>query len=223
MHIEELKLYTQDIEEQREFYVNTLGFKLIHSGASSISLTIGKSILTFQLTDQKVEQYHFAFNIPSNQEKEALTWLKQRVEIIKFEENEIQYFDFWDAHAIYFYDADNNIVEFISRKTLQFNSSEVFSIKSILNICEIGTPTSHIQNTREILLNTIGLVQYSGDETRFSAIGDDEGLFICINKDVKKYWFPTNEKAHAEEYTVNIKNHSNRFCLEFKKGHLKLV
>ena len=65
----------------------------------------GDSLLTFRV-DKKSTPYHFAFNIPSNKEKEALVWLKHRAGILSSDGEEIVDFKSWNAKAIYFYDTD---------------------------------------------------------------------------------------------------------------------
>lgn len=220
MNIKELTLYSNNLQEQKRFYTETLGFNLLIDSKDRLSVEIGKSILTFEHTDEEVKQYHFAFNIPSNAEHQALSWLKERVDIIKDDNSEIQYFDFWDAYAIYFYDADNNIAEFIARRTLNHESFEEFTEKSVLNICEIGTPTSDLYNVRETLLTEVKLSQYSGDATRFCSIGNENGLFICLNKEIKDFWYPTNEKTFSSDYKISFENESNTFEGEFKNDTL---
>lgn len=220
MNIKELTLYSNNLQEQKRFYTETLGFNLLIDSKDRLSVEIGKSILTFEHTDEDVKQYHFAFNIPSNAEHQALSWLKERVDIIKDDNSEIQYFDFWDAYAIYFYDADNNIAEFIARRTLNHESFEEFTEKSVLNICEIGTPTSDLNNVRETLLTEVKLSQYSGHETRFCSIGNENGLFICLNKEIKDFWYPTNEKTFSSDYKISFENESNTFEGEFKNDKL---
>jgi len=93
MQIKKLKLFTTNIIAQKEFYSKVLGFNISSEDHFSVSFNVGHSILEFQLRDNST-QYHFAFNIPSNKEEEALLWLKSRVKILKDGNKEIQDFDF---------------------------------------------------------------------------------------------------------------------------------
>ena len=50
----------------------------------------------------------------------------------------IAQFENWNANAVYFYDNNGNILEFIARHDLQNNQFTPFNSESILNISEIG-------------------------------------------------------------------------------------
>lgn len=191
MKIQELIIYTSNLEEQVDFYTTVLEFPLIKKTASTCSFEIGESILTFEY--QKTSKaYHFAFNIPSNKIEEAYQWLKTRLDLLPFENKEIIDFAYWNAKALYFYDKDNNIVEFISRKDLNSNSEVIFSSKSVLNISEIAIATSNIENIFKELHKLRAIEIYDGSFKRFCALGNEDGLFILVNKDLKK-WFPTDD------------------------------
>ena len=115
MKIKELEIFTSKLEEQTKFYHQILELDIISKTKNSVSFKVGDSTFTLK-SRANSSPYHYAINIPSNKEKEALNWLKERVEILKYNGLEIHYFDFWDAYAIYFYDNDRNIVELIARK-----------------------------------------------------------------------------------------------------------
>jgi len=200
MKIKELILFTNNLDQQIDFYSTILELPIVNSTPESTSIKIGESILTFQYKRNAVP-YHFAFNIPSNKEKQALYWLKERVDFLTFDEKEIIDFSNWNAKAIYFYDFDKNIVEFISRKNLNINSDLKFSFKSILNISEMGLVTNEIKNTFNKLNKIENIQVYSGDFERFCALGDDEGLFILINNNLKK-WFPSGDLIQQSDFKM---------------------
>ncbi len=120
MKIQTLDLFTPNLATQTTFYCIVLDLEIIEQTNNSVAFQIGHSTLKLIYREAHTP-YHFAFNIPTNQEKEALQWLKERVDIIQYENTDIQYFDFWDAHAIYFYDEDGKIAGLIARKTLPFS------------------------------------------------------------------------------------------------------
>lgn len=219
MHIQKLKLYTAQLNKQAEFYSEILGFEIFDITTHEVSFKCGSTILTFEQR-QDVKPYHFAFNIPAHKEDEALTWLKARVGILKDGDHEIQNFDFWNARAIYFYDADKNIVEFISRRGLKQYSQEKFDIKSIMEVSEIGLVSKSIKENYHILNKTLGVDIYSGSFERFCAIGDEYGLFICVSKD--KGWFPVNDFAHISDFEVEVKVRQDEICsLAFENGKIQ--
>jgi len=125
MKIKDLKIYSKNLSQQIDFYSNTIGLKVIENSEKRAVFQVGNSRITFE-ENEKFLPYHFAINIPCNKEDEALSWLKERVEILKDEQNEIQDFDFWNAKAIYFYDSDKNIIEFIARKNMKNEIDELF-------------------------------------------------------------------------------------------------
>ena len=218
MKIKALKIFSSNFEEQVEFYTKRIGLKLLEQKAGEAMLAIGQSTLTLIKANQS-KPYHFAINIPSNQEVEALDWLKQRVEILKDGKNEIQDFDFWNAKAIYFYDKDKNIVEFIARKNLKTESDEAFSSASLLEISEIGLPVSIVEATYQSIQTIANVPIFSGGFERFCAIGDEHGLFICIDKKVKD-WYPTGEKAYPADFELSFIQAGVAYALEFKDGKL---
>jgi len=133
---------------------------------------------------------------------------------LSFDEKEIIDFSNWNAKAIYFYDLDKNIVEFIARKSLRLNSSSKFSSNSILNISEIGLVTNEIQNTFHRLNKIQNIEVFSGDFERFCALGDDNGLFIMVNDNLKK-WFPTGDLIQQSDFKMK-----GDFNFEYTNGEI---
>lgn len=222
MEIKKITLYTNQIEKQKQFYHHNLGFTLIRENEELIELQIGKSILAFQYK-QDCSPYHFAMNIPSFQEQEALAWLQKKTKILNDEnENNIQDFDDWNAKAIYFYDPDNNIVEFIARKNLAYQTDRKFTAQSVKEISEIGIPTDKIAKHYDWLHQQFSLEIYSGTMHRFCAIGNEKGLFICIDKNIKK-WFPTNDDAHSSPFEITIKENEKIDRIAYSNDKLKLL
>ncbi len=216
MKIKELIIYTDKLNEQLDFYVDVLELQLFNRTSQSGSLKIGSSILTFKCKEI-VRPYHFAFNIPSNKENEALVWLKKRVKVLSFEGNEIADFKNWNAKAIYFYDEDSNIVEFISRKDLKNYNKANFSSKSILNISEIGMATSQIEKTYHKLNGIQEIDVFDGNFERFCAVGNDEGMFILVNPKKKK-WFPTDDEAFTSDFRIK-----GDYNFEFVNGKINQI
>ena len=200
MKIAELILDTKNLKGQLSFYQDLLNFKLIKRSESCVSFQIGKSKLTFVEKD-KATPYHFAFNIPFDKVKEGLSWLKDRVTVIPNEDDEIIDFENWMAKAIYFYDKDHNIVEFIARKEMGNDLKGGFGSKSILSISEIGIGTDNIKELYE-QINAIKPIDiYDGSFERFCAIGNYEGLFIAVDMSQKE-WFPKGDQIFPSGFTV---------------------
>lgn len=213
MKIQELTLFTARLSEQISFYRDVLALEITDQQTDSVCFKIGNSLLRFQQRPDATP-YHFAINIPANQEKEALIWLKQRLNVLKSGESEIQEFASWNAKAVYFYDADRNIVEFIARQNLQNTSEQPFTANSLQSICEIGVPSDNIERQFSFLQDSLGLNIYDGNLERFCAVGEESGLFICIDNTVKD-WFPTSDPGYPSPFGAKVavaeKVHAVRF------------
>jgi|GEM_PF-177278 len=221
MKITELIVYTSNLSAQKEFYVDVLNIPLNSESENHIDFIIGNSLLRFKYKlDSK--PYHFAINISSNKEYEALIWLKERVTILKHFDDEIIDFINWNAKAIYFYDADRNIVEFIARKNLKTDTAKVFNSNLLLEISEIGVPVNNIEQVYNTLHTTCDLGVYFGNFDKFCAIGEERGLFIVIDKNSKN-WFPTNDKAFASDFSLKILANMQQYSVDFSKGELTIA
>ena len=221
MHIKELKIYSSKIKDQSDFYSKVLGLSIIKYSEDSVSLEFGKSILCIEFKPQ-MTPYHFAINIPANKEFEALEWLKSKVHVLRDGNNEIQDFDSWNAKAIYFYDKDQNIVELIARKNLNNLSNQKFDTNQFLEISEIGLPTLDIEKEFIQLNRIMGIKIFDGGFERFCAIGDENGLFICINKK-EKDWFPTNDKAFSSDFEIRLVEKGNEYRIEYINEKIEAV
>lgn len=221
MRIETLKIYSRNLEKQKQFYKSVLDFPIKEISQDAFLVEVGYSTLEFQQKDSATP-YHVAFHIPSIQEELALLWLKDRVNILKDGKEEIVDFPAWDAKSIYFYDEDKNIIELISRKSFHPASSTVFSSQSIFGISEIGLATGNVRSAFDFLQNEFSLEKFTGDLETFCATGDDEGLFIIINKD-KKDWFPVDDKAFASEFEATIASDNRRGRITYKNERLQVL
>lgn len=214
MIISGLSLFARNLSAQFDFYTQVLGFSLLGKTEDCFSLQIGTSVLEF-IKNEHFTPYHFAINIPSNQEHNALAWLKKRVAILPLNGEELVDFNSWNAKAMYFYDQDQNIVEFIARKNLNLNKDGAFSPKQMLRISEIGIPTDHLDAIYNQLNSIRPLEIYDGNFDLFCAAGDEEGLFIIIDK-TRKGWFPNNDPAYSSEFTLHGDYH-----IQFSEGLIK--
>jgi catechol-2,3-dioxygenase len=217
MKIKELKLYSNHLKEQKEFYVSLFGLELINDAETSFTVKMGATLLSF-IKSEDNPYYHYAINIPFNQISESAKWLKERVYILPYEDKEIVNSPAWNAKSIYFYDADKNIVEFIARKNLNLNSSEPFTGKSLLHVSEIGIPTSNVPELFKKLNKEEegGLEKYDCDLERFCAVGDEYGLFIVVNYYLKK-WLPLMDEALPFPFEILFDNNKgNTFNLRIE-------
>ncbi|MDG1332712.1 MAG: VOC family protein [Crocinitomicaceae bacterium] len=221
MKINELKIYSSQLAEQRKFYSEVLGIACIFQSEEKATFQIGSSLLTIE-SKKNATPYHFAINIPSNKENEVLNWLKDRVTILTENGTELHDFDFWNAKAMYFYDPDMNIVEFIARKNLNIEREIAFDVNQLLCISEIGMPTLDIESKFQTLNELSNVQKYSGDLNRMLAFGDETGLFICINKHVKK-WFPIDDEAFSSSFELDFSQGETAYNIKFENDEIRLI
>lgn len=193
MKIEQLTLLSNDLVVQKEFYHKKLGFEILEDKPQLLSVKIGKSKLNFKYSESEVH-YHFAFNIPRDAITHALAFFKPKIDLVSANGTTVMNFNHWNAKAIFFNDGNGNLAEFIARSTCDPMDGNDFNIDMVKNISEIGIPVSDIEPIFEAIHRNMGLDVYDGGIHRFCAIGNEEGLFICINKD-NKTWYPIDKKA----------------------------
>ena len=205
MNIPELQLLSSNISQTKKFYYEILGMRIIHADESSIKISAGQSTLLFKKVNGQNPFYHFAFTIPANKFNEAFAWANKKVELIPITPtSNIADFKNWNAKAFYFYDNNQNIVEFIARFDLDNNSDKVFDGSSIYSISEIGIVVDNAKEYSKKLLEEHGLNYFSHQPPQddFVAIGDDNGLFIVVNN--KRNWYPTSKPSEKFWKAIRI-------------------
>ncbi|MFO7720079.1 MAG: VOC family protein [Gillisia sp.] len=221
MKITELEIATTRLLKQLKFYRDTLGLEIKKEDEDSFEVILGYSVLKFQQTEDAFP-YHIAFHIPDKQEHQALKWLKKRVEILKDNQEEIVDFSGWNAKSIYFYDEDFNILELISRRDFNKPESPDFSEKNMLGIAEVGLATAFIEEKYQFLHQKFGLEVFDGDFENFCAIGDEKGLFITIDKNLKD-WFPTGDEAFSSNFRIKFEHQGKNCEVAFGKDRLEMI
>lgn len=218
MKIKNITLETTDIKGTITFYTKILGLDLIKFNENSAIIKIGESTLSFIKNDsQEKPIYHFAFNIPSNKLFEAIEWSKDKLELIK--ENEdiiISNFEKWNANSVYFYDNNGNLLEFIARKDINNNSIEPFGANQILNISEIGIVVEKPDEYGKYLIEkyNLHLFEKNDNNSIFTAIGDDEGLLIIVI--MKRNWYPTQISSKSYKTEIELINKENRHIIQIE-------
>lgn len=205
----------------QSFYADLLNFTVLESSHSSFTLRVGESEIHFE-EHANAKPYHFAFDIPHNLVNEALHWLQQRLEVYNFEGQVIQQFTDWNAEAMYFHDPDQNIVEFIARHNKGLDSDQEFGSQSLIGLSEIGLASKDLPDIVNQLKKTCGLEIYRGDSERFAAIGDEDGLFICVNPELKR-WFPTGEEVLISPFEMEFSQAGMDYMVKYDLGsHLNI-
>jgi catechol-2,3-dioxygenase len=205
MQIKEIILQTHLINELKNFYHKLPGLKITNESSDSFKIHAGKSEIQFiqtSLSENEKPFYHFAFNIPENQFKEAKEWILAKTQTLKLNGSDEFDFKSWNAHSAYFYDPAGNIVELIARHNLKNSANNAFSGRSLLCISEIGIPVNDIIEFRSGLTSEDLFPVFSGDNETFSAVGDEEGLLILVKKGRK--WYPDCPEARIFPIIIKI-------------------
>jgi len=217
MKLAHIQIQTNNIQKTIIFYTTVLGFSIVENNSKSVSFQAGDSILEFVENPQFNSIYHFAFNIPENKLDEAIVWCKNKLDLIFIEDqNVITNFEKWNANAVYFYDNNGNLLEFIARHDLNNSQNENFSSKSILNISEIGIVNENPLNLgKELVVKHNLEFFYKNDNSEnFAAIGDDEGLLIMVK--ANRNWYPTQTPSENNKTKVRIDNNGALIELDFQ-------
>ncbi|MFH6942879.1 VOC family protein [Flavobacterium sp. FlaQc-50] len=216
MKLEHLQIITNNVAATAAFYQDILELSIIEKSTESVTVQTGNSVLKFIEDPEFDSIYHFAFNIPENKLDEAIEWCKNKVDIIPIEDEKvITNFENWNANAIYFYDNNGNLLEFIARHDLNNSQTAAFNSKSILNISEIG-----IVHNNPLELGTeletkygLGFFTKNSNSAIFSAIGDDEGLLIIVKPN--RNWYPTQTPSESNTTKVKVENNGVLINLQF--------
>lgn len=210
MKIDQIQISTRDIQRTKSFYQEILGLFILENDKNSVTIQAGTSILKFVEESQFNSIYHFAFNIPENQLEEAIKWCQNKVDLIRIEDkNVITHFENWNAHAVYFYDNNGNLLEFIARHDLNNEQVGEFNSASILNISEIGIVTESPLELGNKLIKEHGLQFFTQNTNteKFSAIGNHEGLLILVQPN--RNWYPTQTPSESNPVRISLENNEN--------------
>lgn len=218
MFINKVTIYSHALDEMKDFYVTLLGFPLINETVTSFTILIGASELEIQHSNYHSKPfYHFACTIPSNQFKEGKEWAKSKV-ILNKEDNEDEiFFSNFNAHSIYFMDPSKNIVELISRHSLNTDVYSPFSSDHILNISEINLTTHSVVNVGKQLIKAgLPFREELLKENQLNFVGE-KGSYILLGPE-QRVWLFSNKKAEIHPIIIEI---NNRIKIDLNnKGHV---
>lgn len=203
MHITELKLMTHRLREQKDFYTHTLGLTLFDETETSALFRIGETLLIFiQSETENSPFYHFAFNIPGNKFHLGKVWLALRCPLLEKDGVDQITHEAWNAQSFYFYDPAGNVVEFIARYNLENNAEGAFSIEDLLCVSEIGLVVDDVQATTTSLRSSLREEIWKEQSATFTALGDDNGLFILAQ--LGRIWLLTDKPAEVHPVAMTI-------------------
>lgn len=204
MKINRVTLNTNHLIENKQFYVELLGFNLVKEDENSFTIQGGNSELTFvKVQDKSNPFYHFAFTICHNQFDIAKKWVQDRVVLNKEEGDDEVHFK--AGKSLYFYDPSGNIVEFYARKSFE-NDKSTFSIEDIIEISEINITTRNVLKTGKELVEH-GLTHIDNEPLSESALNfiGSKNVYFLVGP-VGRVWFFSTKKAEVHPVTVELKD-----------------
>lgn len=222
MEIHSLKLYSKNIKKQFFFYEKILGFEVNYLEENKISITAGATQLIFEEDKKSNFVYHFAFLIPNQKLEQAIDFLEKKgIKILTRENEKIIHFGTKENHtgrAIYFFDEDGNIAEFIERASLNYITEQDFHINQIIKLNEIGMPVDDPMEISRQLINQykIHLIDLHHLNDTFCWVGDYNGVFIVVKNG--RNWLPTQIPAFSNDFEVEFEAGSKICKMRFKEG-----
>jgi catechol 2,3-dioxygenase-like lactoylglutathione lyase family enzyme len=204
MDIIYLELPAKDLQAQKKYYSEALGLP-VKISAGRLEVQAGKTELVFTQSHLRFEgAYHFAFNIPENQFRDAKDWIDRRVPLLKDVDGRDEFSsESWNSHSVYFKDAAGNVLEFIARHGLKNGVGGYFNSRHVLNVSEIGLPSENVVGFANGLCQVLGISPYKQEPNEsFTPIGDEDGLLILPVKD--RIWFP-NSGVPAKLLPVKVR------------------
>lgn len=183
--IESLSLLTPSLAKTYDFFAKVMELPHVECKDDRVVVRAGASKLIFQPapTEHALARYHVAFNIPENKLDSAKAWMEKRTKILRGREGqEIFHFDSWNAHAFYFADEQDNLLELIARHDLKNAASGEFSPKDLMNASEIGLVVDDVPATMAQVKEQLGLPEYRPGTDQFATTGDENGLLIIFKR-----------------------------------------
>ncbi|WP_114571586.1 VOC family protein [Exiguobacterium flavidum] len=217
MKITKATLYTDNIEQMKQFYLKTLGFSQVSETDRSFAIQAGASVLEFELDPLRTpKQYHYAFNIPGNLFIEAKKWIKNHISLLLHEEEDEIFFENTNSHSVYFYDSDENVVELIARHAVNpTRPSSLFVARDILDIGEMNLTTDDVLGVGE-KLEEIGVFQRYGSPLKGDSLNflgePQDGTHILLGP-AGRNWLFSKKDAITSPIMIEL-NHQHRIQVD---------
>jgi catechol 2,3-dioxygenase-like lactoylglutathione lyase family enzyme len=191
VHLREIRLASERLDEQRALYAGAFG--LPATDADGV-LAVGIGDARLVLVPGEPTPQHFAIRIPSTAYADALGWLGERVDLLTGDDGGRAFaFPDWNADSAYFADPDGNIVELIAHHDLPEPYAPPFGPAALLGICEAGMPVADVGAFLDELERRTGARRWSGNRETFAAAGTKAGSLIVVQ--CGRVWYPTDSAA----------------------------
>ncbi|GAA0531323.1 VOC family protein [Chitinophaga japonensis] len=223
MRIKKVQLLCNNAGAQKAFYTQQLGLPLTEIHEKAFTVQAGQTLLEFiQTGELKDTPYHLAFNITPTLLPAVVPFLEaQSVSLILKDGQPVVDFPNWNAQSVYFYDAEQNILEFIARYNLAVpTDANTFSARHVLNVSEVGVPVEDTGAFISTMQSYTHAPVWKDYGEQFKAVGDEEGLLIVVTEG--RHWFPTEHPNSFLPLGLDIQQegrpfqyNSNRYTFRF--------
>lgn len=204
MRIVSVTFETADLVRAEEFYGGVLGLPT-NRADGMLAVRAGASLVVLREGALGPGRQHLAFTIPRLMFDSAKRWTaEQRVPLLRDAEgrDDFETAPHWDAHSLYFEDADGNILEFIVRRDIPDDRTGPFSPGHIQCVSEVGIAADDVPALAGRLASAFGIRPYGDGVSAFQPVGDVEGLLILVSPG--RTWFPTATPSANGSLTVHI-------------------
>ncbi|WP_299216497.1 hypothetical protein [uncultured Aquimarina sp.] len=160
--------------------------------------------------------------IPTGSIEYAIDFLEElNIELLPYKGEKIIQFD--SGCAIYFYDKDENIVEFIERPLANYPKSNNFSIDQVIKLNEIGLPHTDPIRMANTLVKEFGINPINKNSFRenFCWVGDHNGVIIVTKEG--RNWLPTYKPGIVNDFTICYKDIEKEYYLSFENNKIKII
>jgi catechol 2,3-dioxygenase-like lactoylglutathione lyase family enzyme len=201
VQIHRVTLASADPAKQARFWCETLGVP-VEVLEGRVDVQLARTTIAFEPSEAgEALCYHFAINIPRGRIESALEWLRERVDVLPFEDgSEVIRFDGIAADAVYFHDAGGNVVELMARSDLLYDDDRPFGPELLLEVTEIGIAAEDVGATSEAVGRALGAEVYWGGGEGLTAIGDAVGAVLV--SPLGRGWIPTGLPALPAPTTI---------------------
>lgn len=221
MKIDQLNLYSTQIDDQWQFYKGILGLPCDRIADQTFRVNTLHTQLEFQHSGPE-QYYHFAFLLPTGTMHEAITYLESRgIELLMLDGEKIVHFN--PGQAIYFKDPDGNIVEWIERPSVQDGTGLKFDPANLVCVNEIGLPVERPRNTARLLMDRDGIIPENpeGFSDEFCWVGDARGVLIVVKKG--RNWLPTDISSVTNHFKIQYRSKGESYHLEIKGDEIEII
>jgi catechol 2,3-dioxygenase-like lactoylglutathione lyase family enzyme len=196
VRFDEVELSVPDLEAARAFYAGVLQLAELPA-EGGLALAAGRTRLALRKAPPGERQhYHIAFSVPLARFDAARRLVAAHTPLIAADGDEVIVHASWDAVAFYFRDPAGSILECIARRGEPANDPSAPEAPGIGSVCEVGVVVDDVSAMAVTLRVTLGLASFRGSEgDTFTALGDEEGLLIVVQRG--REWYPSTGLAAA--------------------------